>query len=286
MKVEIICPLYNAGVDVLNLHQSLLMQKNVEIGKISYVLTESTDNTAELLKQKNIEFTTITKDEFSHSLTREKIAMKSNCDILVFISQDVEIRDEFWLQNLILPIINGEAVASYSRQIGKYNDLEKYVREKNYPKQSFFVDKDKIDELGLKAFFFSDASSAVKTSIFKELNGYDSKKLITNEDMYLAYKIIMSSYKIKYCANSVVYHSHKLTLKQLYKRYYDIGRFFAQNAYFENYSILKEGINLAMYTLGRSLCCLNVGAIFRFIPDMLVRWFGMRNGKKHKTKIV
>ena len=34
------------------------------------------------------------------------------------------------------PIINGQAAACYSRQISKYNNLEKYTREKNYPKDS------------------------------------------------------------------------------------------------------------------------------------------------------
>ena len=45
MKIDIICPLYNAEKYVLNLHKSLLMQKQVFINKIWYVLTESEDNT-------------------------------------------------------------------------------------------------------------------------------------------------------------------------------------------------------------------------------------------------
>lgn len=54
MNIDIICPLYNAEKDIEGLHKSLLKQKNVEINKIKYVLTESKDNTEEILKKLNI----------------------------------------------------------------------------------------------------------------------------------------------------------------------------------------------------------------------------------------
>ena len=47
-------------------------------------------------------------------------------------------------------------------------------------------------------FFFSDAASAIKTDVYKKLNGYDGKDLLTNEDMYLAYKLINNGYRISY----------------------------------------------------------------------------------------
>ena len=91
---------------------------------------------------------------------------------------------------------------SYKDRLEKANkkiyNIEKYTREKNYPATSRIVSKSDIKRLGLNTFFFSDASSAIKTSIYKELNGYDGKDLPTNEDMYIAYKLIMNGYKISY----------------------------------------------------------------------------------------
>ncbi len=284
MKVEIICPLYNAATCVLKLHESLLAQKDVEIGKISYVLTESKDNTEVILKENSIPYALIKKEEFSHSLTRENVALQSENEILVFISQDIEIVDEHWLYSLVTPIINAEAVACYSRQISKYNNIEKYTREKNYPEVSSIVSKNDIEKLGLRTFFFSDASSAVKTSVFKELNGYDQKDLPISEDMYLAYKIIMAGYKIKYCADSIVYHSHKFTLKQLYCRYYLSGKFMAQNEYLDQYKTVKSGKELAKYVLGRALRQFNIPVLLRYVPDMAARWLGMKRGRKVREK--
>lgn len=284
MKVEIICPLYNAKDMVLNLKAAIEKQKNVKLNKIRFVLTESTDGTEELLRENNIEYTKVSKEEFSHSKTREDEAMKSDADIVVFITQDIEIQNEDWLEKLVAPIIAGEADASFSRQLPKYNNIEKYTREKNYPAESYVNSKEMISEKGLKTFFFSDASSAIKLSTFKKLGGYDGKRLPINEDMYIAYKLIMNDYKIKYCADSEVVHSHKFKLREVYDRYRLTGRFMEENNYLDQFGTTKAGGGLAKYVLVRSLKEFNVGVWFRFFPDMMARWFGMRRGKKDFRK--
>lgn len=279
MEIEIICPLYNAEKYIKNLHTAIYKQKNVNIKKISYILTKSSDNTESILKELVAEYTVLEKEEFSHSLSRENIALKSESEILVFITQDIEITNDNWLYELTLPIMENEAEAAFSRQISKYNNIEKYTREKNYPDSSYIVTKDNINQMGLKTFFFSDASSAIKTSTFKELKGYDSKKLPTSEDMYIAYKIITNGYRIKYCSKSIVYHSHNLTLKQLYKRYYDIGVFFKQNDYLDSYGTNSAGGSLAKYILTRALKEKNIKVIINFVPNMVARFMGMKMGR-------
>lgn len=285
MNIEIICPLYNAERYLETLNKAINSQKKVEIKKVSYVLTKSKDNTEQLLNKLNLDYTSIEPKDFSHSLTRENIAMKSKADILVFITQDIEIRNEDWLEKLVMPIINSEAEASFSRQLTKYDNLEKYTRERNYPDESYIVSKDDIEEMGLRTFFFSDAASAIKTEIYKKLNGYDGRKMPTNEDMYIAYKLINNGYKIKYCADSVVYHSHKFKLKELYKRYYDTGVFFNQNKYLDNYGTNKAGGGLAVYILKRAIQERKIKVLMEFFPNMLVRYVGMKIGKiKGKCK--
>ena len=279
MKVDIICPLYEAENYIVNLNNSLLKQENVNINKIQYVLTKSKDNSEKILKENKLNYILIDKKEFSHSLTREKESMKSKSDIIVFISQDVVIENTDYLYNLVNPIINGEADACYSRQLTKFDNIEKYTRESNYPDKSIIKTKDDIEKLGLKTFFFSDASSAVNTKVFKKLNGYDGKNLPINEDMYFAYKLIMNGYKIKYCADSVCYHSHDFKLKELYDRYKLTGRFFKENSYIDNFGTNKSGGGLAKYILKRAIKDKNIKVLIRFVPDMAARYIGMKVGK-------
>jgi len=280
LTIDIICPLYNAESFILNLNQSLKKQKEVKINHIFYLLTESKDNSEKILKENGISFKKVKKNEFSHSITREKQAMESDSDILVFVTQDVVIEDELWLHHLTKNIVKGNCEAAFSRQISKYNNIEKYTREKNYPDKSRTVLKKDINKLGLNTFFFSDASSAVKTSVFKELNGYDGKNLPTNEDMYIAYKIIMSGYRINYESESVVYHSHNFTLKELYKRYKLTGQFMKDNSYLDEYGTTKAGGGLAKYILKRALQEKNIKVLLRYPFDMAVRLIGMKVGKR------
>ncbi len=279
MNIDIICPLYNAEKYIRNLHKSLEMQKGVTINKYRYIVTKGTDNTEQILQELKIDYELIKPEEFSHALTREKEAMKSNADILVFITQDIIIKDEYWLYNLVKDIEKNECEACYSRQICTNNTIEKYTREKNYPEESFVVTKKDINKLGLRTFFFSDASSAIKKDVFLELKGYDGKKLPINEDMYIAYKLIMNNYRIKYCAESKVIHSHRFTLKQIYKRYYDTGKFFKENSYLDNFKTNKTGGNLALYILKRAIQDKNVNVLINFIPNMSARFLGMKKGK-------
>ena len=278
--VDIICPLYNASNYIENLHNSLLKQKDVKISEFKYILTESKDNTEEYLINNNINYTKIKKEEFSHSLTREKEALESDTDILVFITQDVVIEDELWLYNLIKDIDDSNIVATYSRQLTKYNNIEKYTRESNYPNKDIVKSKKDIDKYGLKTFFFSDAASAISTKVFKELNGYDNKNLPISEDMYIAYKIIMNGYKIKYCSDSIVYHSHKFTLKQIYDRYKLTGRFFKENNYLDKYGTTGSGASLAKYILKRIFQEKRFLLLFRYPFDMAARLIGMKVGKR------
>lgn len=280
MNIDIICPLYNGSNYIENLNKSLLKQKNVNINEIKYILTESNDNSENILKKLKCNYKVIKPNDFSHSLTREKEGLNSKADIIAFITQDIDIRNIDWLEKLVKPIINGEADACYSRQLTKYNNIEKYTRESNYPNKSMIKSKEDIKKYGLKTFFFSDASSAIKKDIFVKLNGYDNKNLPINEDMYFAYKLIMNDYKIEYCADSVVYHSHNFTLKEIYKRYKLTGKFFKENSYLDKFGTTDSGANLAKYILKRIFEDKNYKLLIRYPFDMAARLIGMKVGKK------
>jgi len=277
--IDIICPLYNASKYIENLHKSLLMQENVKINKFRYVLTESNDDTEKYLIDNNINYRKIKKDEFSHSLTREKEGLESNSDILVFITQDILIEDKLWLYNLVKDIGKDDIAATYSRQLTKYNNLEKYTRESNYPDHDIIKSREDIESMGLKTFFFSDASSAIATKVFKELNGYDNKNLPISEDMYFCYKMITNSFKVKYCSKSVVYHSHNFTLKEIFNRYKLTGKFFKQNNYLDQYGTTGSGANLAKYILKRIFQDKRYSLLLRYPFDMAARLIGMKVGK-------
>ncbi|WP_252215049.1 glycosyltransferase [Clostridium sp. VAP41] len=282
MKISIICPIYNGQSYIEKLHNNILNQKlsDGQTLQIMYVLTRSSDKSEEILKKLNCNYTLIEPKDFSHSRTREMMANKVSGDIIIFISQDVKMKNKLWLKNLVTPIIKGECEASFSRQICENNSIEKYTREKNYPEESRIVSKKDIGKYGLLTFFYSDASSAVNAKIYRELNAYDGKDMPTNEDMYFAHKLIHAGYRIKYCADSEVYHSHDFIFKQLYNRYFDTGVFFKENSYLMKYKGNESGLTLAKYVFKRALKEKNIKVLISLLPNFGVRYIAMKRGQK------
>ena len=81
--------------------------------------------------------------------------------------------------------------------------------------------------------------------------------------MYIAYKLITNDYKIKYVAESVVYHSHNFKLKEIYDRYKLTGKFFKENSYLDQYGTTGSGASLAKYVLKRILQEHRIKLLFR-----------------------
>ena len=103
--------------------------------------------------------------------------------------------------------------------------------------------------------------------------------------MYIAYKLIINGYKINYSADSEIFHSHNFALKQLYKRYYDTGLFFAMVPEINKYNQVKAGGGLAKSILRRAIEERNIKVLLRFVPDMVVRYVGMKKGKKDGRRL-
>ncbi|MBR5408624.1 glycosyltransferase [Candidatus Saccharibacteria bacterium] len=278
-SVSVICPVFNAQNEILDFDRSLKKQKGVRLTDVIYVLTESSDHTEDVMKAAGIPYKKIKRYAFSHSLVREKAGMSARGRILVFLTQDVEIRDENFLAKLVAPIVNGEVQAAYAKQETKYNNIEKYTRAHNYPNKSFIVSKADIERRGLKTFFFSDAAGAIDASVFRRLKGYDGKELPISEDMYFAYKLIMHGGKIKYVADAVVYHSHDFKLSELYDRYKLTGKFMKQNPEIAEHGVNSAGGGMAKSVLVGAIKDKNLRVLGGYVPNMAVRYAGMTRGK-------
>ena len=282
MSISIICPLYNGEQYIRNLDSSIRNQKNVEIVEIKYLLTKTNDNSLSILEDINAQYSVVEPSEFSHSLTREKAAYLAKGDIIVFITQDIIIEDEQWLYYLTKDIYEGKCEAAFSKQICDNMTIERYTRMKNYSDTSRIASKENLDDLGIMAYFYSDASSAIKRDIYVKLNGYDNKNLITNEDMYIAYKLINNGHRIKYCAESKVIHSHKYTYKALFKRYFDQGVFLEQNKYINDAGANEGAFNLLKFTIKQTIKDKNIRAFLDIVPNFAVRFLANKMGRRYK----
>lgn len=287
VKVDVLVPAYNGYNDLVELVAKFHTQRYIEIGNIVVPITlTNNENEAKLRKfceENHIVTFEVEPWYFSHSLTRQR-AIKKYCtsDIVVLFSQDVRLNNDMAFYNLVKDIANGECVYAYGRQICPRKSIEKYIREKNYPMYSYFVSKEDIPEMQIMAFFASDAFSALNRKVFIEIGGYQDYDIMMSEDMLYSYFVLKAGYRKKYCADAVVIHWHRYSFRQLYKRYYDTGKFYNDVKIFDGYHSSESGMKLAIYVLKRCLREFYIIGLLRWLPDMAMRYLGMKRGRKIK----
>lgn len=278
-KVSIIIPIYNGEQYLEKLIKRIREQQgNFELELIALV-SISKDNSLE--KARKYFDKVIEVQKFNHAKTRHEGALKSTGDILVFITQDIMPYDNQWLKNLIEPL-KENIVASFSRQIAykEHSEIEKIIRDFNYPNKDRICNKENKKINGRKNIFYSDASSAIIKDRYFELGGYNTE-VPTSEDVYLANKIIENGYSFIYASQSRIWHSHQLSLKESYKRYKEIGKFeklFADQIDFSKTE--SEGKNLLKYLIKELIKRKKIKELIYLPFDIGVRWLGYKMGGK------
>lgn len=278
MKVSIICPIYNGEKYIKNLFEKIRAQKNITSIEIITPVSGSKDSSLELCK-KYADIAYEVKN-FNHGKTRHEAAEKAKGDYLVFVTQDIFPYDEYWLYNL-LKDLNKEVVAAFSKQIAypEHGEVEKLIREFNYPDKKRICNMKNAEINGRKNIFYSDASSGIIKTEFFKLGGYDFI-VPTNEDVILANNIIESKKSFIYQPESKVWHSHALSRKETFSRYKSIGKF--EKCYRNKINFLdttNEGKNMVMFVISRLFKELKIIYILFFSLDIMIRFYGYRKGK-------
>ena len=152
INIDIVCPIYKESATLENLVKSFSTQVGVNIKNIIFPVTlshtEEDDVIRDIIKRYGITSFELEKEQFSHSLTREK-AMRDYCSsrCVVMISQDIKLTNEDVFFNLVKSIDERETVYNFARQICTNKTIEKYIRANNYPKESYYVTNDDVEKM-------------------------------------------------------------------------------------------------------------------------------------------
>ncbi len=209
-----------------------LRSQTVAVAAIVVVDSSSPDGSAELARTLGCVVEVIPKAAFSHGGTRNLAASLVEAEILVFLTQDALPENDRFLELLIAPLEGGTAAAGYARQIAYDHAIppEALARSRNYPAESAVRTAHDVPRLGVRAYFFSNVASAVRREHFAAVGGFPTD-VIMNEDMVLCAKLLGAGLTVAYCADAVVRHSHNYSVAQQFRRYFDIGAFFASHGH-------------------------------------------------------
>ena len=178
----------------------------------------STDGTPELAARCDGVALHHTKN-FGHGRTRNEAARLARGEFVVYLTQDAVPVGDRWLANLLAPFEDPRVAATFSRQIPYRNatPMERFFLAKRFP--AVRIVRPVPHRLALYTVFFSNVSSAIRQKMLLE-HPFD-ETLIMSEDQQFARDVIAAGHRTVYEPASVVYHSHRYTLRQVFTRYFD-----------------------------------------------------------------
>lgn len=239
MRVSVIIPTLNAEKLIAELVLRL-KQQTLRPTEIIVVDSSSEDRTVEVSAEMGCRTLVIKREAFDHGDTRNLGAKLSSGDVLVFMTQDARPVEDRFLENLVRPLgdpADPLMAASFGRQLARNDAVppEKFARFFNYPDTGLVKSKEDLPRLGIRTFFFSDVCSAVRKRGFEAVGGFP-EKIVMNEDMILAAKLILQGYKVAYVPEAAVWHSHNYSIIQQFRRYFDIGASLSMNRWLLEYA--------------------------------------------------
>jgi len=251
LRPSIIIPTLNAA-SLLAPLISLLREQSQKPLEIIVIDSSSDDGTADLAQRMGCVVDVIPQEAFDHGGTRNWGAQLANGEVFVFLTQDVLPANLDFLQLLLAPIHGEIATAVTARQIPypHASPLEVYDRMTNYPSKTHVRQWSDVETMGVMAYFFSNAASAIDRSTFETVGGFPVG-LVVNEDMLFCARLLKAGYRVAYQADALIYHSHTYNFQELFQRYFDIGVFFTQaRRELRGGSLGGRGLHFAIGQLG------------------------------------
>jgi rhamnosyltransferase len=283
--ISVVIPTLNAEAQIGQLVR-VLQNQTVQC-EVIVVDSSSDDKTVDMAESLNVRTITIGRSEFNHGATRNLGTIHAKGDIFVFLTQDALPSNSQCIQNLIEPLEQRSVAASYGRQVARADakPTERFARSFNYPETPVIKSRDDIQDLGIKAFFFSNVCSAVKKEMFVKLGGFP-EELIMFEDMLFAAKLIKGGYKIAYTPDALVLHSHNYGWRDQFRRYAQAGASFCSNPWFQEYpKATTEGVRFLRKEIEYLLSQKLYGWALYGLVEAFFKYSGYRFGMLYRKRL-
>ncbi|MDO6388167.1 glycosyltransferase family 2 protein [Uliginosibacterium sp. 31-12] len=230
-KATVVIPVLNGGDLLLAVLGMALSQKVDFEYDVLVIDSGSTDLALGYVRDAagkgRIRLKEIPQKEFGHGKTRNLGVQLSDSEYVAFLTQDALPVDEFWLANLVRPMMDSAEVAGVFGRHYAYpasgpkmrHDLESFMQgfDKG-PRVVRIEDRAEYDaSLSMRQFmhFYSDNNSCLRKSVWERVPYRDVEY---GEDQIWARDIIEAGYAKAYAPDAGVYHSHTYGVRDTFKR--------------------------------------------------------------------
>lgn len=191
----------------------------------------SFDGSDRVALENGFELERIDPRTFNHGATRQMAVDRwcAGSDFVIFLTQDAVIDSSDALTSLLSAFSDAAVGAAYGRQLPHVgaSPFEAHMALFNYGCDSETRSLADAARLGIKAAYISNSFGAYRTTALRACGGFPSH-LILGEDTFVAVKLLLSGWKVRYCAEARVRHSHAYSICEESQRYFDFGVLHAQ----------------------------------------------------------
>lgn len=282
-KIGLIVPTLNAG-SLWPAWLAALKQQTRQPDSLLLIDSSSSDDTVALARRQGFEVHVIAKAEFNHGGTRqwgvERLADK---DVIVFLTQDALLANPRAIEHLLAAFADPQVATAYGRQLphAHAGPIAAHARLFNYPDESQLRSLRDRDRFGVKTVFTSNSFAAYRLEALRQVGGFPVDTIM-NEDTFVVGKLLLAGWKIAYCADAQVCHSHDYSFGEEFRRYFDIGVFHAQTPWLQQTfgGASGEGVR---YVKSELLYLLKFAPAL--LPSAVIRtglkWLGYKLGTWH-----
>jgi glycosyltransferase involved in cell wall biosynthesis len=194
----------------LNLLRQQLLPKGVEL-EIVVVDNESSDNSALVAREYGAKVVFLPVAEFSWGRALNRGIAASSGEIILLLSADAHPANNSWVIEMAAPLNEPNVAVVYGRQIPRTDaPIDEIVRlRKFFPPKNVKFDTQTI-EFEKKVVITSNACAAFPKKIWESY--LFDERVNGNEELPWSTQILKTGFKIMYCSNAIVFHSHKDTL--------------------------------------------------------------------------
>ena len=226
--ISVVIPVYNDPEGLKETLGSLVNQNFSEGYEIIVVDNNSTDSTPEVIKKFENDYPDLIKGLEENNLqssyaARNKGVINSDGDIICFIDADMWVNKNY--------LSNVKTYFQKNPEIGYIGCQVEIVKNKNtiaskYDKNNGFPVKEYMKEKN----FVPTCCLSVRKSIFENV-GLFKQELVSGGDKEFGKRVNSSSINMKYVEDFTAFHPARETGKEIFSKYFRIGRGKAQIEY-------------------------------------------------------
>ena len=285
MRTSIVIRTWNWGHAIAKTLEAIFAQEYRDF-EVVVVDSGSIDGTLDIVRQyEELRVIPIQQQDFSYGYAMNVGAQNSSGDCIVYLSQDAVPANEVWLSELLTGFEAPNVAGVYGRQI-PYPDCppgEKRSIARQYGVARRTQDTDSC---------FSSANAAVRRSLWQEFPF--SEAIAFAEDRHWARLVQQQRHVIVYQPSAVVYHSHRETLTQVYRRSFLAGLGMAQGSQALAPPLYEFPLRVAKEVYQDTAFVLSHEESLVWIPRSVPYWFlrlggfflGLRRGSKAKAALL